>query len=110
MKFELTEVTVHYQSCCAELEQTVAHLMMLIHSNLGNAPTQALHVYRLNVDVDSRNALMLGNLAPQSSQYIIKVRDARAGQTAHICLSAISDNVLTGGLLKLAIGARVANN
>ena len=85
----------------------------VIHSNLGNAPTQALHVYRLNVDVDSRNALMLGNLAPQSSQYIIKARDARAGQTAHICLSAISDNVLTGGLLKLArarAGARVANN
>ena len=26
-----------------------------------NYPTQALHVYRLNVDVDSRNALMLDN-------------------------------------------------
>ena len=76
-----------------------------------NYPTQALHVYRLNVDVDSRNALMLDNLAPQSAQYTIKARDARAGQTTHISLSAISDKRSeTGGLhgiLKLAIGARV---
>ena len=42
-----------------------------------NYPTQALHVYRLNVDVDSRNALLLDNLAPQSAQYTIKARDAR---------------------------------
>ena len=73
-----------------------------------NYPTQALHVYRLNADVDSRNALMLDNLAPQSAQYTIKARDARAGQTT---LSAISDkHSETGGLhgtLKLAIGARV---
>ena len=27
-------------------------------------PNGALHVYRLNVDVDSRNVLMLNNLAP----------------------------------------------
>ena len=76
-----------------------------------NYPTQVLHVYRLNVDVDSRNALMLDNLAPQSAQYTIKARDARAGQTTHISLSAISDKRSeTGGLhgiLKLAIGARV---
>ena len=68
-------------------------------------------MYRLNVDVDSRNALMLDNLAPQSAQYTIKARDARAGQTTHISLSAISDKRSeTGGLhgtLKLAIGARV---
>ena len=76
-----------------------------------NYPTQVLHVYRLNIDVDSRNALMLDNLAPQSAQYTIKARDARAGQTTHISLSAISDKRSeTGGLhgiLKLAIGARV---
>ena len=74
-----------------------------------NYPTQALHVYRLNVDVDSRNALMLDNLAPQSAQYTIKARDARVGETTHISLSAISDKRSeTGGLhgiLKLAIGA-----
>ena len=51
--------------------------------------------YRLNVDVDSRNALMLDNLAPQSAQY------TRAGQTT----PAISDK--RSELLKLAIGARV---
>ena len=83
----------------------------IIPSDAVNYPTQALHVYRLNVDVDSRNALMLDNLAPQSAQYTIKARDARAGQTTHISLSAISDKRSeTGGLhgiLKLAIGARV---
>ena len=76
-----------------------------IPSDAVNYPTQTLHVYRLNVDVDSRNALMLGNLAPHSSQYTIKARDARAGPTT------LSDKRSeTGGLhgiLKLAIGARV---
>ena len=33
-----------------------------------NYPTQALHVYRLNADVDTRNSLMLNNLAPQNEQ------------------------------------------
>ena len=75
-------------------------------------PSDAVNYpYRLNVDVDSRNALMLDNLAPQSAQYTIKARDARAGQTTHISLSAISDKRSeTGGLhgiLKVAIGARV---
>ena len=36
-----------------------------------NYPTQALHVYRLNANVDTRNILMLNNLAPQSAQYTI---------------------------------------
>ena len=74
-------------------------------------PTQALHVYRLNSDVDTRNTLMLNNLAPQSAQYTIKAIDSVAGQTSHICLSSLSDKRSeTGGLhtkLKLAIGARV---
>ena len=76
-----------------------------------NYPTQALHVYRLNADVDTRNTLMLNNLAPQSAQYTIKASDSVAGQTSHICLSTLSDKRSeTGGLhstLKLAIGARV---
>ena len=29
-------------------------------------PTQVLHVYRLNADVDARNSHMLNNLAPES--------------------------------------------
>ena len=76
-----------------------------------NYPTQALHVYRLNANVDTRNILMLNNLAPQSAQYTIKAIDSVAGQTSHISLSSLSDKRSeTGGLhstLKLAIGARV---
>ena len=74
-------------------------------------PTWFLHVYRLNTDVDSRNALMLDNLAPRSAQYTIKAIASIAGQTSHISLSTLSDKMSeTGGLLitlKLAVGARV---
>ena len=74
-------------------------------------PTQALHVYRINADVDTRNALMLNSLAPQSAQYTIKAIDSVAGETSHISLSSLSEKRSeTGGLhgtLKLAIGARV---
>ena len=77
-------------------------------TDIPNYPNDALHVYRLNVDVDTRNALMLNNLAPQCEQYSIKASDAMAGQAAHIELSTLSNE--TGGLhsvLKLAIGACV---
>lgn len=70
-----------------------------------------LHVYRLNTDVDSRNALMLDGLAPKNAQYRVKASDSIADQTSHISLSALSDKRSeTGGLhsmLKLAIGACV---
>ena len=76
-----------------------------------NYPSHVLHVYRLNVDVDARNKLMLNNLASESEQYSITACDSIAGQTTHINLSALSDKRSdTGGLhtvLKLAIGARV---
>ena len=76
-----------------------------------NYPIHALHVYRLNVDVDNRNILMLNTLAPLSEQFSIDACDAVAGQTRHIDLSNLSDKrAQTGGLhsvLKLAIGARV---
>ena len=76
-----------------------------------NYPTHALHVYRINADVDTRNTLMLNNLAPQSAQFVIKAIDSVAGQTSHISLASVSDKRSeTGGLhgtLKLAIGARV---
>ena len=79
--------------------------------DLPNYPNQALHVYRLNVDVDERNSLMLNALAPENQQYSIKACDAVAGQTNHVNLSNLSDKRSeTGGLhcvLKLAIGARV---
>ena len=76
-----------------------------------NYPNDALHVYRLNVDVDSRNTVMLNSLAPQCDQYSIKASDAMVGQTAHIELSTLSNKRQeTGGLhsvQKLVIGARV---
>ena len=76
-----------------------------------NYPSHVLHVYRLNVDVDARNQLMLNNLASESEQYSITACDSIAGQTSHINLSSLSDKRSdTGGLhtvLKLAIGARV---
>ena len=82
-----------------------------LQSDTLNYPSQALHVYRLNVDVDSHNALMLANLASQSAQYTIKAKDAVAGQTTHISLSDVSNKRSeTGGLhgvLKLAVGAHV---
>ena len=82
-----------------------------IAPDIANYPTQALHVYRLNTDVGSWNALMLDNLAPESAQYTIKAIDSIAGQTSHICLSRLSDKRSeTGGLhstLKLAVRACV---
>ena len=72
-------------------------------------PVDALHVYRLNKDVDEHNDEMLNKLASNDQQFIIKACDSSSGW--HIDLSNISDkrsdtgNLLT--LLMLAIGARV---
>ena len=38
----------------------------VITQDMPNYPTHALHVYRLNVDVDARNTLMLNSLASES--------------------------------------------
>ena len=62
-----------------------------ITTDMPNYPDDALHVYRLNVDVDSRNTVMLDSLAPQCEQYSIKASDAMAGQIAHIELSTLSN-------------------
>ena len=74
-------------------------------------PHHALHVYRLNKDVDSHNSLMLNALAPESEQQAIQACDAKAGQTRHIDLAKLPDKrAETGGLhnvLKVAIRARV---
>ena len=37
--------------------------------NETNYPNNALHVYRLNVDVDARNNLMLDSIASADNQY-----------------------------------------
>ena len=82
-----------------------------ITPDMPDYPNHALHVYRINADVDDRNRYMLNALAPESQQYSIKTCDSRAGQTSHIDLSTLSDKRSeTGGLhsvLKFAIGARV---
>ena len=66
---------------------------------MANYPTSALHVYRLNIDVDCRNNLLLTNLAQDCEQYSIKASDAVAGQTTHFELSTLSDKQSeTGGL------------
>ena len=82
-----------------------------VDPDVPNYPNNALHVYRLNVDVDERNSLMLNALAPESQQCTIKACDAIAVQTSHVDLSNLSEKrPETGGLhgvLKLAIGARV---
>ena len=60
-------------------------------------PNHALHVYRVNVDVDSLNELMLNNLASEAEQCAIKACDAVEGQTTHIALSS-DKRAETGGL------------
>ena len=74
-------------------------------------PNEALHLYRLNADVDKHNEQMLSKLATTSRQYKIKASDAATGQTKHINLASLSTKrTETGGLhgvLKIACGARV---
>ena len=60
-----------------------------IPAHVVNCPTQALHVYRLNADVDTQNTFMLNNLAPQSAQDTIIVTDSVASQTSHISLISV---------------------
>ena len=62
-----------------------------IATDTANYPTQALHVYRLNADVDKRNSDMLNSIAPKSAQFAIKAIDSVAGQTNHISLTSLSD-------------------
>ena len=49
-----------------------------ITPQMPNYPNHALHVYRLNADVDERNMTMLNALVPENQQYSIKSRDSRA--------------------------------
>ena len=99
--------------CCVRTDECTDEDIAVLQTAPDNAnyPTQALHVYRLNVDVDNHNTSMLNSLAPQNSQYTIKAHDAAASQTSHINLSSLSvRRNETGGLhtvLKLAVGARV---
>ena len=83
----------------------------VIKPNSPGYPSEALHVYRLNADVDERNEHMLNQLSPSITRYQIKAKDAMTGQTKHIDMSSLSTKrTETGGLhgvLKIACGARV---
>ena len=61
-----------------------------ITENCTNYPINALHVFRLNVDVDTRNHVMLNSIASEDNQYSIEACDSVAGQTRHIDLNQIS--------------------
>ena len=63
-----------------------------VSPDMPSYPNHALHVYKLNIDVDEHNNLMLNNLAPESEQYSINASDTVASQTTHIEISALSDN------------------
>ena len=85
-----------------------------IAADTANYPTQALHEYRLNPDVDKQNSDMLNNIAPESAQFAIKAIDSVAGQTNHIRLTSLSDKRSEiGGLhstLRLTTVHIVTNN
>ena len=95
---------------CTPEDIDILKSRVILHDS-PNYPMSALHVYRLNNDVDSRNIFMLNSIASEDQQYSINACDSIGGQTNHIELSNISDKRSdTGGLhsvLKLAIGARV---
>ena len=71
-----------------------------ITADMPDYPNALLHVYRLNADVDTRNALMLKNLPPECDHYSIKASDAMVGQTAHIELSTLSNKRQETGSLQ----------
>ena len=74
-------------------------------------PSEALHVYKLNADVDLHNESMLRKIPSTVRRFAVKASDAITGQTKHINLASLSSKrTETGGLhgiLNIAVGARV---
>ena len=74
-------------------------------------PSEALHVYKLNADVDEHNDHMLKRIPSTVRRYAVKASDTMTGQTKHIDLASLSSKrTETGGLhsvLNIAVGARV---
>ena len=74
-------------------------------------PTEALHVYKLNADVDEHNDCMLRRIPSTVRRFAVKASDAATGQTKHIDLASLpTRRTETGGLhgvLNIAVGARV---
>ena len=104
-KFSKLSCRVRTNECTSEDIDILKSRQVALESP--NYPSHVLHVYRLNVDVDARNKLMLNNLASESEQYSITACDSIAGQTTHINLSALSDKRSdTGGLHSPQTGYR----
>ena len=62
-------------------------------------PTEALHVYKLNADVDEHNGRMLRRIPSTVTRFAVKASDAATGQTKHIDLASLpTRRTETGGL------------
>ena len=76
-----------------------------------NYPQDALHVYRLNKDVDQKNIAKLHQLAPASEHVVITAIDhTKDKSTRQLNMTMPKNKADTGGLvseLHLAVGAKV---
>ncbi len=74
-------------------------------------PSQSLHVYSRNADVDVQNTKMLNQLTPEDQQVAIKAIDqAKDTHTSMLDVTMPTSKANTGGLvgvLHLAVGAKV---
>jgi len=95
---------------CTDKDYAVLESRLVSPDSL-DYPSEALHVYRLNADVDERNEHMLSKLDSSTRRYEVKASDADRGQTKHIDLASLSGKRKeTGGshgILKIACDARV---
>ena len=82
-----------------------------IEDSAPDYPHSALHVYRLNKDVDQDNMAKLHQLAPVSEQVVIKAIDqTKDKHTRQLDMTMPKNKADTGGLvseLHLAVGAKV---
>ena len=92
-------------------EDYAVHESRVVSPDSPDYPSEALHVYRLNADVDERKEHMLSMLDSATGRHEVKASDAVTGQTKRIDLASLSGKRKeTGGLhgiLKIACGARV---
>ncbi len=99
---------VSIAQCTLEDIDILESRVITCDSDSSSYPINALHVYRLNADVDKHNSEMLNRLTSEKEQVVIESSDS---MTRHFNLSNLSTKRSeTGGLhgtLRLAIGVRV---
>ena len=90
--FNIDGMTLRITTCCTADDFEILKSREIAADT--NYPTQVLHVYRLNADVDKRNTQMLDSIAPQNAQFAIArlYSEAFTGRTGakarcQICLS-----------------------